>query len=388
MTSLGTDRKLAGKMIQRQLKLRLTVSQERDLECWLWHLTGAYNWAIRKIELDAQDNVYHSDFGIKSLVSFHGQKIGVPGDVLSETVKTAWMAWDRCFNHFSGRPKFKGKRNRLNSIPFRKDILLLDKSHARLAVIGSLKFHKQDIPKGVIKCGRIIKRSSGWYLCLCIEAEPNKIPKTGNGKIGIDPGFSSLLTLSNGEKIEHPRELEATANRLAQAQRGKRKQLTARLHERIANQRKDRNHKLSRRLVSQNKLIVFSADNHKIIARRFGNSVASSGHYQLRSMLSYKSLCGGRKYIEVNSKNSTKTCSACGALSGPAGLTGLSVRLWVCSCGAEHDRDINAAMNTLKAGAGIALKSAVKHVRNLTNRRIPSSPESEFSKSIMNKVIL
>jgi transposase len=84
-----------------------------------------------------------------------------------------------------------------------------------------------DIPHGEIKCGRIVKRASGCYLCLCIDAQPQTIPHVGQGTIEIDPGFSSLLTLSTGEKIAHPHELRQTEKRLAQAQRGKRKRLTA-----------------------------------------------------------------------------------------------------------------------------------------------------------------
>ncbi|MBI5633821.1 MAG: transposase, partial [Nitrospirae bacterium] len=69
--------------------------------------------------------------------------------------------------------------------------------------------------------------------------------------------------------------------------------------------------------------------------------------------LSYKSRTGGRRYLEVPSKNSTRICSTCGALTGPTGRTGLSVRLWTCSsCGTTHDRDVNAAINTLNAGVG------------------------------------
>jgi transposase len=54
----------------------------------------------------------------------------------------------------------------------------------------------------------------------------------------------------------------------------------------------------------------------------------------------------------VSGRNSTKTCSACGAKTGPTGWAGLKVRQWRCACGATHDRDINAAMNTLRAGRG------------------------------------
>lgn len=75
-------------------------------------------------------------------------------------------------------------------------------------------------------------------------------------------------------------------------------------------------------------------------------------------MLTYKSRTGGRQYLEVPSRFSTKTCSACGSLSGPSGYAGLSVRHWVCAvCGTAHDRDINAAVNTLNAGVGMTHES-------------------------------
>ena len=127
----------------------------------------------------------------------------------------------------------------------------------------------------------------------------------------------------------------------------------ARLQERTANRRRNRNHHLSRRLIAENQFIAFSGDRHRAIAIRFGKSVSNAGHYQLRSMLAYKSRTGGREYIEVSNRNSTRRCSACGALTGPTGWQGLSVREWDCSaCGAHHDRDVNAAVNTLITGRG------------------------------------
>ncbi|MGH9877964.1 MAG: zinc ribbon domain-containing protein [Nitrososphaerales archaeon] len=83
--------------------------------------------------------------------------------------------------------------------------------------------------------------------------------------------------------------------------------------------------------------------------------MASSSHYQLRQMLAYKAPTSGRRYVEVDPKYSTMTCSACGCISGPTGLAGLSVRGWCCvDCGMSHDRDVNAAINTLVLGAGTA----------------------------------
>src|ERR1019366_9783787 len=121
---------------------------------------------------------------------------------------------------------------------------------------------------------RVVKRASGWYLCLFIDAEPTAIERLVFGEIGIDPGFSNLLTTSDGEVIAHPRELEAAAERLAQAQRGHDKQLAARIQERIANRKRNRNHQITRKLVAENVLIVWSKDNHRGIAKRFGKSVS------------------------------------------------------------------------------------------------------------------
>ena len=71
----------------------------------------------------------------------------------------------------------------------------------------------------------------------------------------------------------------------------------------------------------------------------------------------YKSNICGRQLIAVNSKYTTMTCSACGALTGPTGLGGLAVRHWTCSaCGADHDRDHNSAVVVLNAGLGMSLK--------------------------------
>jgi transposase len=347
-------------MIQCQLKLRLTKEQEDLVLGWLWNLTGVWNFAVRKIEQDAKDGIYHSGFDFQNLLANHSERIGIPGHVLQGTLKQAKTAWDRCFKKLGNKPKLKGNRRPLNSIPFPDPIKEPAVNRISLPILGKVKFHKQEISKGKIKGARMVKRASGWYLCLFIDAPRKPIKRKAEGKVGIDPGFKELLVLSTGEKVTHPREFEASEERLGQAQRGHHKHLASRIHERIANQKKDRNHKLSLRLVENFTEIYFSKDNTGGIAHRFGKSVSSSNHYQLRQMLKYKSLTGGTKYVEVESRNSTRTCSKCGFLTGPTGLAGLSVRHWGCkACGASHDRDINASINTLNVGAGLALENTV-----------------------------
>lgn len=346
-------------MLQVQLKLRPTKAQERTLERWLWHLTGVWNWTIRTVEHEPRLSVYD----VKRRLNGHAAKIGLPAFAVQGTAATAHGAWVRRWRALAGRPRLKSRRRPLSSIAFShwsgaSSARRIRGLRASVPGLGPIRFHRQDIPDGRIGAARIVKRASGWYLCLFVQANPPAIEHVANGEVGIDPGFSSLLTFSSGDKIDHPHELAAKAERVAQAQRGGRQRLAARLQERIRNRRKNRNHHLSRRLVAENQLIAFSSDDHSSVARRFGRSVSSAGHYELRRQLAYKSLLGGREYIEVPPRNSTRTCSACGARTGPAGWRGLKVRQWVCSaCGVEHDRDCNAAVNTLVAGRGMRHES-------------------------------
>lgn len=347
-------------MIQCQIKLKLTPRQERGLDHWLRHLTAVWNWSIKKIENDGRDGIYYTPKAFQNILNGHSKKMGIPHDAISGTLDTAYAAWRRCFRSLARKPKLKGRRNRLNSIAFAHGTKIKD-GRVLVPLLGRVRFHKQSVPEGHIGQFRLLKRASGWHACLFIQTESEAIERVANDRIGIDPGFSSLLTISTGEKVDHPHELQASAIRLAQAQRGRGRRLTARIQERITNQRKDRNHKLSRRLVSENLFIAFSKDNIRGISKRFGKSVASSGHGQLRSMLAYKSRAGGTLYVEPESRKSTITCSTCGAETGPRGLAGLSVRLWTCeACGSRHDRDINAALNTLKAALGASVERLVR----------------------------
>lgn len=346
-------------MIQYQLKLLLTSKQEKTLASWLPILGGVWNFAIRKIELNAKDKIYFTKHEFQNILAGHSNKVSVPSHTIQGMLINAHLSWGRCFKGLAKKPRLKGFRRPCNYIPLPDPIKSPNNGRVYIPEIGKVRFHKQWLPEGKIKYGRICRRTSGWYLCLFIDAEPKAVPRTGNETVGIDPGFNDLLTLSTGEKIRHPKEFRTAERRLGQAQRGHRKRLAARLHERIKNRRRDRNHKLSRRLVSENRIICFLKDNHRAVARRFGKSVGDSAHGGLRMMLGYKCLAGGTKLVFPENRNSTRTCSTCGALTGPTGLAGLRVREWDCgACGAHHERDCNSAQNALNSGVGLTLEVA------------------------------
>ena len=91
----------------------------------------------------------------------------------------------------------------------------------------------------------------------------------------------------------------------------------------------------------------------KLVKTKMAKSTLDAGWSSLKTMLEYKSHQAGIVFMEVNESYTTQTCSCCGSIpaSSPKGRAGLRIREWTCSdCGAEHDRDVNAAKNILAAG--------------------------------------
>lgn len=337
-------------MIQQQIKLRLTKKQTELLEQWLLYSMRIYNWGIRKIKRHAELKEYFSKMEFQNILAGHSQRMEMPSCIIQGLLLDAHKAWSRCFKKIGGEPKFKGARRPLKSMPYVVPIspknILTDR--IKLMKIGWLRFHKQKLPEGKIKQLRIIKKASGWYLGLFIDAEPVKLNSVGTEKVGIHPGIAQHLTLSDGTVIQKPRHGKDLAKRLAQAQRGGNKKLVARIHERIANKRKYDNHLLSKQIVKGYNHIVFGVMDNKKIAKEFGKGVAESAMYQLRQMIKYKSDVAGITYDEVQSLYHSVTCNVCKQQTGPTGKKQLHIKEWTCSnCKTKHNREINAALNVL-----------------------------------------
>lgn len=237
--------------------------------------------------------------------------------------------------------------------------------------------------------------SGKWYVKICVELkeEQNKIQ---NGKaIGIDWNCNSdsFLTLSDGTKIKCPRFLKHKEKQLEKYQQVqsrrfvkgaetqshrylKAKLKVARLHEKVANQRKDWIHKVSRELANKYQYVFVEDINLKKMASTLehGKTVGDQGFGLLREYLSYKT-----NLIKVPAEYTSKRCNTCGAIN-PAVVLG--VKRWVCPvCSAEHDRDVNAAKNILYLGVKRTLGREPTEVLNnarLQNRECPK-PSAELS---------
>lgn len=182
---------------------------------------------------------------------------------------------------------------------------------------------------------------------------------------GIDLGLKTFAVIMDDtgdvEEVQAPRALKAAQRRLRRANKAlsrkrkgsanrvKARHAVAQVHLTVAHRRSDFLHQLTSRLARTKRAVAVESLNVSgmVRNRRLARAVSDAGFGEFIRQLEYKSAWYGSKLWAADRwYPSSKTCSACGVIN--AGLT-LSDRTWICQCGAEHDRDHNAARNLLTA---------------------------------------
>lgn len=275
-----------------------------------------------------------------------------------------------------GFPQFKARK--FSKLAYRTpynggNAKVYSKETVKLPKVGIVATKPIHLPKEYCLLSiTISKTKSGkCFASLAIETIIQPLPKTGK-KAGFDLGLAELFVSSDGSRVDPPKFMAKSRNKLAKAQRKlskmrtklkeadvdletaknhqKQKRLVAKLHEHISNQRRDFNHKLSWKLVNTYDFLAFEDLNIQGMMRnhKLAYSIQDVSWYQLISFIKYKAEWYGKEFVQVDRFfASSKTCSECGCVHRDI-VKDLSVREWVCpDCGTHHDRDLNAVINIL-----------------------------------------
>jgi putative transposase len=304
------------------------------------------------------------------------------GEINSQSLQQSITHLDNAFTRFfKGQgdfPKFKKKASARKSfkvpqgveVDFDNETLFLPKFKKK-----GIKIELHRKFKGDIKQATISRTPTGKYFASILIETNTKVPVTKKVKekttLGIDLGIHSLIVMSDGRKIDNPKYLKASQEKLQYIQRkfskhkGKRtKRKLAVIHEKVANQRRDFLNKLSTELINNQDSIAIENLNIKGMSTTckpkqaedgtylpngqsaksgLNKSILDAGWGVFVNMLEYKAEWKGKNILTIGRfEPSSKTCSNCGLINKE--LT-LKDREWTCSCGSVHDRDINASIN-------------------------------------------
>jgi putative transposase len=216
---------------------------------------------------------------------------------------------------------------------------------------------------GKIMSGRVSMDATGkWYLAIQVDTDDDDaVDHPVKEPVGVHLGIRQMAITTNDDYYENPRPLERHLRKLAREQRSlKRKQKgsanyekqrlkVAKLHKRIANIRREAQHKMTHELTAKYAHLRIQQWDIKGMMQEgpFARGLSDVGDYEIRRQLEYKSQWrGGTLDLVDGDVAISQICSACQHRNNVP----LSKKTWVCTeCGVTHDREENAAINTLNA---------------------------------------
>ncbi len=351
-----------------------------------------YNWGLstrKTAYFQHGKSLYYND--LAALLPALKEQYPWLRDTSSVPLQQALRHLDRAFvNFFEGRaeyPTFKKKRHEQsatfvsNAFRWDRQALTLAKMYAPLEIVWHRPLPEGCKPSSVT----IIKDSANRYFVSILVADDIKPLPMVNKMVGLDLGIKSMVALPTGESVGNPRYFAKDEKRLAKAQRrlAKKKKgsknrnkaglKVAKIHARIADRRRDYQHKLSTRIAHENQVICVEslAVKNMVKNHSLAKAISDVGWGEFVRQLEYKSHWYGRTLIKIDRfYPSSKTCHACKHVLDSLLL---DIREWVCpACGVVHDRDTNAALNILAEGlSAAACGGSVRPVRVRARRATP-----------------
>lgn len=280
-----------------------------------------------------------------------------------QAISDLGAAFSSFFKKKSCYPRFK-KKGFTASYYLANDRFTVYSNKIKISRIGLVRAAEPLRFTGKIINGTISCDVDRWYISIAVEIDNNPQRFENRGVVGVDLGVKTLATLSDGTTFENPKfyykalkRIKKLSKDLARKRRGsnnrvKAKLKLAKLHRRIRLARKTNLHNLSSYVCHYYNTVVIEDLNVSGMVKNHSLACAISdcGFGLFRNMLTTKAVQAGTTILVADRfYPSSKTCSKCGCVKQSLSL---SERTFRCTCGFELDRDLNAALNLKKLGAG------------------------------------
>src|SRR5437588_6349611 len=334
-----------------------------------------YNWALRQ-RTDAffqrSERLYYNQLAVLLTDLRKQEETAWLSEVSSVPLQQALRHLDRAFrNFFEGRAEYPTfhKKHGVQAATYAANAFTWDGKELTLARMETpLDIHwSRALPKGVKPTSVTISKDGAnrYFVSILVEEEIKHLPIV-NKQVGLDLGLKSMVITSDGHTYGNPKFAASDEKKLAKAQRrhakkqkgGKNRRKAqlkaARIHARIADRRRDYQHKLSTQLIRENQVVCIESLHVKNMVKNhsLAKAISDVGWSEFVRQLEYKAEWYGRILVKIDKwYPSSKRCFDCGHILDS--LT-LDIRMWTCpECGVVHDRDINAAKNIVAAGQAV-----------------------------------
>ena len=288
----------------------------------------------------------------------------LPSQALQNVIERIDFGYQKFFARDNKRPPTFRSKFRYQSYTLKQaGYKFLERNKVRIGK-RVFRYHKsRDFDVESIKRVTIIRdRAGDLWLCVVAKAERFKQSIVKNGKTaGFDFGLKTYLTASDSTRTQSPlffsgniRKLKKANLNLSRKQKGNKNRHRARInlarvHRRVANQRRDYHWRLAYQLCEEYDLMYFETLNIKAMQQLWGKKINDLGFSGFLDILKHVAKKTGKAVKQIDKWLPTsKTCSGCDTVKENLELRERAFR---CDhCGLEIDRDLNAAINIHRWG--------------------------------------
>ena len=401
-------------MIRRQsykFQLKTNLSQARQMRSFAGACRFVFNQALalQKAKYEAGNKkLSYADLcaellTLKSSNPWLGES---PSQTLQQSLKDLERSYKNFFAKRADFPRFK-KKGLSSSFRFPQGCKL-DQANNRIFLpkLGWMHYRNSREVLGEVKNVTVSHSCGHWYISIQTEREVSDVIHPSTSAIGVDMGIAQFATLSDGHVFAAVNSFKQKQKQLARYQRAfsrkvkfsqnwkKQKSKIGKLHQTIANIRKDYLHKTTT-IISQNHAMIVIEDlqvknmsksasgnlnkpgRHVKAKSGLNRSILDQGWFEFRRQIEYKQVWRGGDVLAVPPQYTSQRCSCCGTVSKENRQS--QAKFACIACGYQANADVNAAMNILAAGHAVLACGEIAQQDNSVKQELTEETTHEHA---------